>query len=173
MKSMEKRKDELVQDIMFMRNATPEQIRKITFDGLSSYFNALRAFGFKSPVPKEALKVIRDMYKVSKIEGKLLDFILINLDHLNIDSAEETVDELDQLNTTTYLNYNEVLDEIDVAAQMHKEERALHPNRKIDSLLTNNKYKTKVFGLVQRFSDVKNFLNYDEDFWEFVSAHLK
>lgn len=173
MKSIDARQQELIKDILFMKRATPDQIRKITMDGMKTYFKALAVFGPSSPITKEALVTIREMYEISKVEGKLLNFITSNLASIDISAAESVVLTLDKLNDDTYAAYDSVLGEIEIACDTKNPNRTIKPKSGINSLITNENYKTMVVSLTERMIDVRAFLTYEEDFWTFIETYLK
>ncbi len=168
MKSYDVRKEDLIKDILFMKNSTPEMIARITKDGIALYFKSLSTFGRKSKVTRETLTTMREMYRISKMEGRLFDFILDNLDSIDIDAAEETVLKLDKLNTQTYESYDAVLGEIETAIALKDENRTLKSNKGISSLLTNKNYANMVVALTEDIKNVRKFLNYEDEFWEFI-----
>ena len=173
MKSFDKRKEELVKDIIYMRDTAPGQVAKITKNGLVTYLRAAKVDGPISPLAREALRIIRETYKNSNLEDKLLLFILENIDTIDVTAAEDVTLTLEKLSDKTYAAYSEMLDDINSACFLSKKERQLRPERTVDSLLTNDRYKTMVYGLTQTIADVKNFLNYEEEFWDFIEEHLR
>ena len=167
------RKEKVVKDILYTRETEPAKVRRITLSGMASYFKAVKTFGPGSPVAKEALKTIKEMLKISKIENKLLLFILHNIDEFDISATEDAVLRLERLNDSTYDSYYGVLSEINAACANKDKNRQLRPEKGIDSLLTNNRYKTMVLGLTNTFEDIKEYLPYEEEFWIFIKPNLK
>ena len=51
---------------------------------------------------------------------------------------------------------------------MKDENRALKSNKGIPSLLTNKNYANMVFALTEDIKNVRKFLNYEDEFWEFI-----
>ncbi len=164
---------DLINDILHMRNSAPGQIAMITKNGLDSYLRAVKVDGPLSPLAREALRIIREVYKNSNLEDKLLLFILENIDVVDITAAEDVTRTLEKLNDKTYAAYDEMLDDIKAACLLSKKDRQLRPERTVESLLTNDIYKTMVYGLTQTIADVKKFLNYEEEFWDFIKENLK
>ncbi len=172
-KSEEERKNKLTKDILYMKDSAASQIATMTKNGLNSHVRALKTFGPKSKVTKEALVTIREFYKISKLEGKLLNFILKNLDQMYLSAAEDSAMTLDLLNRSTIEAYQSVLTEINTACEEKDEKRVLKPEKGINSLLTNKRYTAMVMALTEKMTDVKSFLRYDEKFWNFISTYLK
>ena len=147
MKSFDKRKEELVKDIIYMRDTAPGQVAKITKNGLVTYLRAAKVDCHISTLAREALRIIRETYKNSNLEDKLLLFILENIDTIDVTAAEDVTLTLEKLSDKTYAAYSEMLDDINSACFLSKKERQLRPERTVDSLLTNDRYKTIVYGL--------------------------
>jgi len=173
MKYNDTRQEKVIKDILFTRNEEPKRIGRIVLKGMKSYFNALKTFGPFSPVTKETLKVIKDILKIQNINDKLLLFILENIDQFDISATENVVLKLEKLTDSTYDSYQAILNEINEACRENDETKELRPKDGISTLLTNNRYKTMVLGLGETFDDIKDFLPYSEDYWEFIKNHLK
>ena len=152
--SIEDRKKLLINNINFMISGIPEELRLIFFDGISAYFKALIRFGRNSDITRSALIVIRDMFKIGRYEYKLLSYILKNIDGFDIDDTEEVVDKLDQLNDRTYLAYDSIISEIEIAFEMNSSNRTVRP-REIDSLISNDTYTTMVLSLNKNNNQIK------------------
>ena len=173
MKSTISHKDELIKEILRIWKTNPKQFRKVIKEGLGRYTQAVTTFGIKSPLAKESLAIAKEAHSINKTEEKLFKFILDNIDSFDVSSVENVISTIDELNDETYSRLIRTLVDIEIACNLEKEDRALDPNRLTDKVITNNKYKAMVLGLTQKMSDVKNFLNYEEEFWLFIEDHLK
>ena len=173
MKSINSEKEELIKEILRIYKTNPKQFRQIIKEGLGRYTQAVSTFGIKSPLAKESFAIAKEAHKINRTEAKLLAFILNNIDSFDIDSVASVVKTIDELNEETYSRLISTLVDIEIACNLEKEDRALNPNRLTDKVITNNKYKAMVLGLTQKMSDVKSFLNYEEEFWLFIEDHLK
>ena len=136
----------LINDINNMISGIPEELRMIFFDGMGAYFKTLIRFGKDSDITRSALLVIRDMFRIGRYEHKLLRYILSNIDRFDLDDTEDVIDELDKLNDRTYLAYDSVITDIEVAFDMNDPNRFVKP-RKIDSLISNDEYANMVLRL--------------------------
>ena len=170
---MDARQEKVAEEVTKMIQTGPSKVRKITLYGMGRYFKALKTFGPGSPVAKEALKSIKEMLKIQRIEEKLLLFILDNLESFNISATEEAVLRLYKLNENTYITYNGILDRIDEACIEKDQNKQLRPEQGVSSLLTNNRYKTMVLGLTNTFEDIKPYLPYEEEFWEYIKPKVR
>jgi len=167
------RQEQIIKDIEFSRRTEPKKVRKIVLAGMSSYFKALKTFGPASPAAKEALRTIKEMLKIHRIEDQLLLFIGNSLEDFDIYAVEEAMQKLDNLNTNTFDSYYDILHEIDTACEEKDKNRQLRPEDGINSLLTNNRYKTMVLGLATTFEDIKEYLPYEEEFWTYLKEEVK
>ena len=173
MKSYEQRKEELVKDIIYAKGIIPNRVMHVTKEGLSCYYLSSKTFGRTSRISKESLLSIREMQKIGKVELRLFHFILSNIDQVNLDSAEEVSLRLDKLSERTYNDYLGVLTQIRIACDTKDEGRKIKPLAGIDSVLTNENYSRMVIGLMERLKDIKNFLNYEPEFWETIKPWYK
>ncbi len=173
MKSYEQRKEELVKDIIYAKGIIPTRVMHVTKEGISCYSLSAKTFGRTSRISKESLLSIREMQKIGKVELRLFNFILSNIDQVNIDSAEEVSLRLDKLSERTYNDYLDVLTQIRIACDTKDEGRKTMPLDGIDSVLTNENYSRMVIGLMEKLKDIKNFLNYEPAFWEFAKTYFK
>ena len=89
--SKNQRKEIVINSILSMKKATPSQITSITKKGLASYFQSSKTFGKKSGVTREALTTIREMFRIRKVESRILDYILENIDNMDLSSVETAV----------------------------------------------------------------------------------
>lgn len=171
MTDMEKkqRKKILYEDIQDMKNGSIEEMWLVTFYSLSSYFQSLFSFGYKSKVTKDNLNVIKEMFNILRTERKLLNYILKNLDTFNIESTEQVIALLDDLNDRTLEYYYNVIDDIEDAAELKDENCGIRPNKDFSTLLQTNSYTNEVIALALDKNMVKGFLGYEDEFWMFVN----
>ncbi len=162
----------LIEEIQMIEAGMPNKVKETVIAGIATYFKALKTFGPTSPLAKEALKAIKEVLKINKIETKLLNFILGNLEVMDVEAAKKVVNTLEELNTQTLTDYDSVLDGIYLACEKKDDERVL-PEDSIDSVLSNKKYKSMVVGLTETMRDVRAFLPYENGFWEFIEKYLK
>ena len=170
--SVQERKNSLVNDIEFMINALPEQLSKIFFSSMSTYFRALTTFGRNSEITRSSLTVLRDMFKIGKQEKVLLKYILNNLDRFNLSATELVVDKLDELNEKTYKAYDKVFADIEDACDT-KDPNRFGKHHTIDSLISNETYSNMVYALNAKDDNIRHYLGYPDEFWEFIQSHLR
>ena len=146
-------KEELIEQLKFMIETLPEELYRIVIDAIQLFLESTIKFGKSSNQAQECLNVIREMSNILKEERHLLKLILDNINNVDIDEAWDTVDTLDKLNEKTYLSYDDILLQVEVSIQIDNPQRALRPNKGIDSLITNDEYKQQVLSLIQKKKD--------------------
>lgn len=80
----------------------------------------------------------------------LLNLIIKNIDSVDLDDAIDITDTLDILNEDTYLTYDNILSEIEDSFNDKDTYRIIRPNKTINSLITNDEYKNKVYALIKK-----------------------
>ena len=165
----QKKKEMLYEDICDMKSGSFEEMWLVTFYSLSSYFQSLFSFGYKSKVTKDNLNVIKEMFQILYTERKLLNYIIKNLDKFNVDSTERVVAILDELNDKTLNYYYNVIDDIEEAAELKNETRGIRLNKDFSTLLQTNSYTNEVIALALDKNMIKSFLGYEDEFWVFVN----
>lgn len=166
-------KEKLIADIKDMRSGSFEQMALITQYGLASYFKSLLAFGRRSSVTRDNLNVIKEMYRILRQENKLLTFVLKNIELVDFNAALYVIGMLDELNDKTVTYYYEVIEDIEDACECQEEHRGIRPRKNFDTLIQSKSYTTEVIALAENMNSIKNFLGYEEAFWNFISPIAK
>lgn len=170
LQSTEQRKDSLTQEIKNMKNGQIEEMALVSFYSLESYFKSLFTFGSKSSTTKDTLNVIKEMFQIVKRERTIFNYILNNMEQFNVDAIEDVVTILDDLNDKTLEYYYRVIDEIEDAIDMKDERRSIRPRKNFDTLTQTDSYARDVIALAERKSDIKSFLGYEEEFWQYIKG---
>jgi hypothetical protein len=173
MKTILEQREEITSDINSMKKGSYEQMWLITMYGLGSYFKSLFAFGSRSNVTRDNLNVIKEMFSILKTEREMLNFILRNLDKFEISATQEVVQMLDDLNDKTVEYYYSVIDEIEDAVDMKEERRGMRPIKNFPTLIQGNGYTNEVRALALNKKAIREFLGYEEEFWEFIAGKDK
>lgn len=163
-----KQKKELIYDIENMKNNSYEQMCLITFYSLSSFFKSLFIFGQKSEITKDNLNIIKEMFQILKKERKLLNYILKNLDKFDLDSTIDVIDTLDALNEKTIMYYYKVIGDIKIACNTKVEARGIRMEQDFKTLIQSDSYSNQVIALSINKENIKEFLGYEDEFWEFL-----
>ena len=169
MKTLLDQREEITDNIKSMKKGSYEQMCLITMYSLSSYFKSLFTFGSRSNVTRDNLNVIKEMFSILKTEREMLNFILRNLDKFEINATQDVVQMLDDLNDKTVEYYYSVIDEIEDAVDMKEERRGRRPIKNFPTLIQGNGYTNEVKALALNKKAIKDFLGYEEEFWQFIA----
>ena len=162
------KKEVLLEELKDMKSGSYEEMWLITVYGLSSYFKSLFSFGFNSNVTKDNINVIKEMFKILYTERKLLNFILKNLDSFHLDSTEDVIRMLDELNDKTVEYYYHIIEDIENACECEQEFRGSRPRKEFPTLIQSSSYANEVVALALNKKAVIEFLGYEEDFLKFI-----
>ena len=143
-------KSEIKKDIKFLKSSGREELYRVFMDALFAYFKCLTTFGFNNPYTKECFNVVKEIKKVIKEEKRLLAMLDNNIDHINLDDLEFMVSEIDEIGENAYLDYSDILDNIYASCDSKDKNRIVRGNKPINSIVTNPKYKEKVYSLIQK-----------------------
>ena len=143
-------KSEIKKDIKFLKSSGREELYRVFMDALFAYFKCLTTFGFNNPYTKECFNVVKEIKKVIKEEKRLLAMLDNNIDHINLDDLEFMVSEIDEIGEKAYLDYSDILDNIYASCDSKDKNRIVRGNKPINSIITNPKYKEKVYSLIQK-----------------------
>lgn len=166
-------KEDLISDIKEMKNGSIEQMALVTYYSLGSYFKSLLAFGRRSTVTKDNLKVIKEMYHILRRENVLLNFILRNVDKVDVDAASNVVEMLDSLNDKTVEYYYSVIEDVEDACECKEERRGIRPKKSFPTLIQSDSYAKEVIALGEDLDSLKGFLDYEPEFWSFIKPNAK
>ncbi len=170
METMNEKKALLVKDIEKMKSGQFEEMVLVTFYSLSSYFKSLFCFGASSNVTRDNLNVIKEMFDIVRTERMLLNVVLKNIDLFNIDAATDVVRTMDELNDRTVEYYYNVIEEIEDAVDMNEERRGIRPRKNFDTIIQSSDYSTLLVALFENRENIKEFLNFEEEFWTFIKS---
>lgn len=166
------KKDKLSSNLLKMRKESNEQVYYSVLDGIRTYLNTVKTFGFNNPLTKESLKSLKDIIRIKKVENRIIAYLLDNIDTMDVESATKVFADLDSLNARTVHSYEEHFKTINQKCAA-KDKSKTNPSTEIDSLITNPYYASQVVGLTESPGTIKKFLNYEDEFWKFISTYLK
>ena len=164
------KKERLEKDLRDMRSGSYEEMWLITVYGLSSYFKSLFSFGFKSNVTKDNINVIKEMFNILFTERKMLNFMLKNLDKFHLNSTEDVIQMLDELNEKTVEYYYHIIEDIETACECGQEFRGARPRKDFPTLTQSDSYASEVVALSLNKKAIREFLGYEEEFWKFIEG---
>ena len=166
-------KKEIEENLIKNRNLNLEEHILMTIYSIKSYLNALFKFGIKSEAARDALRVRKEFVRILKEENAIFLFLLENIYQINAEALADMVDMLDDLNEQTVNYYYQVLDDIDEAVEMGDERRAKRMPKNFQTLIETKSYRQELMGLVENHKTIRDFLDYPEEFWEFMKDRYR
>ncbi len=167
------KKEDLIRNINEMKNGSFEQMCLTTIYSLSSYFKSLWAFGRKSQITKDNLNIIKEMFNILSTERTLLNYILKNINSFDINATQNVIEMLDRLNDQTVLYYYDTINGIEDAVDLNNERRGLRPRNYPPTLIQSDAYAGEVIALSENIESLKSFLQFEDEFWEFIKDKVK
>ena len=135
---------------------------------INTFLYSLIVYGYNDSITKETIEIWKKFRLIMKEEKDLYNFLLSNSERINIGSAYNFIDELDFLNEQTVNYFIDALDDIEDSCEMKVRWRAEHRKKNFDTLIDTDDYKLQAYGMTISLEDIKEFLNYSEDFWKYV-----
>ena len=99
--------------------------------------------------------------------------ILRNGINKNIDAIKNLINKLDDLADKTIIYYYNLLDDLEQEIEIDKGHPYKRLPKNFETLLENNEFKFMVYGLDLTIDDIKNHLDYDETFWNYIKDKIK
>lgn len=139
---------------------------------LIAFVKSVKSFGLNHAVSKDIVQLWKEFLNILKEEQVLLKYLI---EYGFLEDAEEVdkfILELENVNEEMIKYYYEVLDEIETACEMKTEWRATRKRKNFATLIETNDYREKLCSLLLSLDDVKNFLGYEEEFWNYVQSRI-
>ena len=140
-------KKEILYFIRFLKRSTPEEIKFITLSCYKILLLSSFTFGISNEITKDCLNILREYVDICNIENDILDFILDNINELDLDNTANYLEDLDQLNEMTYLYYDGVIADYEYAIEAKNSNKGKRRNRTFNTLLDNNHYEERLYSL--------------------------
>lgn len=142
-------------------------------DFINAYFLSLVNFGFNDKVTKDTVNIIKELNDIFNYEKEIFDFLYSHYKTINYEECCEFLDLLDEVNVKTYYYYSKLFNDIIVACQTKCRYRATRSNKDFDTLIESDKYEKIALGLSISYEDIKECLNYEDDFWHFIDNKIE
>lgn len=140
---------------------------------LIAYAKSVGSFGVKHSVTSDVVSVWKEFWNIIMEEKALLNKLVEYGLFVDVDEADVFLDELDDLNEKMVRYYYNVLADIETACEMGTEWRAKRINKSFKTLIETDEYRRMVCAFCTlSFEDIKIFLDYDENFWEYIQTRI-
>lgn len=145
-----------------------------------AYIKSIMSFGLGQLASSNVAQIWKEFLAIIREEKVILRLLLQSGILADVDEVDDFLFELDEINTKTIQYYYSVLDGVETACEMKTEWRAVRPKKNFKTLLDTDEYRKKICSIILSMEDVKSFLNYGEDFWNyikekilFIDSHIK
>lgn len=156
---------ELVKEISNIKRLNIGQNLSMKKYYLKTFLYSLIVFGYNSNITQEVFKVYDEYTSIKQKEKRLLTFLKKNLDKIDYKEACNFLDEIDDLNEKIITYLIEQFDNIEEACDLKNENRCVRDKRNFPILTDGKRYDIMLQSLIINFDDIKEFLGYEDYFW--------
>lgn len=149
-----------------------EQLTYMLKLSIESFIKSLIVFGTYSDITKDTIKIYKEVRQIINEETSIHRFIKKNALQIEIRSAFEFLDELDELNEKTIRHYYKLLDDILTSCDLKNELYAKRINKDFETLIETDIYKEKAACLLISLQDLKQTLGFEEEFWKYIEERI-
>ena len=139
---------------------------------LIAYVKSVMSFGRDHFVTLEVIRVWKEFLSIIREEKNILKYLVQYGFFEDMEEVNNFMFELKDVNEETVLYYYEVLDGIETACEMNLEWRATRPKKEFATLIETEDYRRKLCFLTISLEDIKKFLGYEEEFWEYIQKRI-
>ncbi len=133
--------EEILELISFNKKAEPEELFSIRKDCYLLVIKILLHFSFTNNLYKEPLLLLKDYINLIKQETQIYDFIIINLEQLNLDSISDLLSSIEELHLKAYNRLDRDLKDMEDALDIDDTNR-IKRSKYIDISIKYNEYQT-------------------------------
>lgn len=155
------------------RHLNLEQIYFMFKIYIEAYLSCRNTFGKDDNLTFYCSSEFKKFYKIIKQENSLFKFMMKNLHKFDLEAASRVIDTLDELNEKTVLYFVDIFDSLQTCAEMDDSSRFFFTRKKFKDLNDTDYYKKMVVGLTFNEEYIRKYLNYGEDFWNYVDQYRK
>lgn len=163
----------IIEEIKDIRCKTVEEILLMLKYVIQAYIYSLFTFGANNKVTIDVKNIWNQFKQILREEKNIHKFILRNSDLISAEEVYDLLDKMSDVNDDTVEYYYNALDDILDACETKCEDRAAHYKRDFLTLIETDEYKIEASGLALNFDNIKEFLNYSQDFWNFVTPKIR
>lgn len=138
---------------------------------IETLLTSLIIFG-NNEITKDTYNIWKEFKKIQKEEKEIYKFLIKYAIEIDFNKCLELFDLLESINEQTIIYYLDALSDIQSACEMKNELYAKHSKRNFSTLIETDEYKTRAVGLTIKKIDIKNFLNFPEEFWNYINKKI-
>lgn len=166
-------KEDLLKEIFEIKALNIGEKWLITKYCLIAYFKSLRAFGIKSEITKDTLKVLKEVRKEVKQEDDILTYLARNIDDIDHDALVAFLDKLDILNEVMFKYYINVIVDIEESCNDKDKLWAKRSPKEFTSLCDSTKYLKEAIALTESEKQIRSVMGYSDEFWNYIDGIVK
>ena len=155
-----------------LKSENKEQIWLMLKTFIDAYISSLIIFG-NNYITQDAYNIWKQIKQITQEEARIHRFLLKNVKDIDFNKCIELFDLLEDINTQTIIYYLNAFDDIKSACETKNELYAKHRKKNFQTLVETDEYKIISAGLTIKIEDIKNFLNFNEDFWKYIKPRIK
>lgn len=140
---------------------------------LMTLIKCLFSFGVTHKITIDCKNMFKEIMDIFEEEIMLCNYILDNKKKIDYIEAGKFIEKLEQLNDDTILYYVDYFDGVISASETKQEFRAHKPKKEFVSLIDTDNYRKELFGLTLNFDMIKKYLDYPDDFWDYVIPKVR
>lgn len=137
-----------------------------------AYIKSIFAFGINHKITKECKSIWNDFLLILEEENSIFKFLTKNIKKIEYSEACSYLSLLDQSNTNVVEYWYSLYDDILDACEANDEYRAVHRKRDFKTLTESNELHAQAIGLIITLQDVKKFLDYPQEFWNYIEDKI-
>ena len=163
---------ELKKEIREIKLLNIEQKMKMFKYFFTTFFYSTIIYGYNDFITKDTIDIWKKFKQNMLEEKKLYNYILINNEKIELESAYNFMEILDFVNERTIKYFINSLEDIEDSCEMKVRWRAEHRKKNFYTLSETDDYKLQAVGMTFNFEDIKKFLDYPEEFWKYVDKKI-
>lgn len=129
--------------------------------------------GLSNNYLEELIKIKDEYMAILSEENKLLNIILKNGINKDITSIDDLIGKLNDLADTTITYYYSLLDDIEKEIEFNRSYPYRRLPKSFKTLIETDEFKLMAHGLSLTIEDIKKYLGYNDDFWNYIQDKTK
>lgn len=163
----------LKEDIRVIKKEQIQDIMEMFGNWFLSYLYCLVRFGIEHEVTKDTGKAFKEYLDIIREEKRLFSIMLKYAKSENYDLLNGLLEDLNMLSFKTEEYYAQFFSDVKDSAILKQSWRGKRPIKNFETLIETDEYQERLSSLQVTFLDVKNFLNYEEEFWQYFDENVK
>ena len=156
-----------------IKHLNKEQIKLVVKYFFIVHLKCIIGFGIQHKITKESIILLKEIKKIMKEEQNILRFLKKNSKIIDCEATNLFLNLIENINDETVNYFYECLEDLEQASELKNELYSKHKKRKFKTLIETDLYQILAASLTLNIDDVKNILEYSDDFWEWSKDKIK